>query len=384
MHFMTFVLRNLTRRPTRSALTILGLSAAVGSMIALFGISTNVERSVVASFEQRGIDLVVQQGGKSSGLNSNFSEELVHQAEQIKGVERVSWAVVDLINVTTDSGNSEQILIQGWRPDNFVLEDLKILSGRAIQEGDKQKVMIGEKFAKDYHKKVGDQFKIGASENFEVIGIFRTGIVFEDGGAIVNLVDGRRLTSMKVTGFSVRVDKRTPNFEAEVERVRKQIEELRDPEDPTVRLEARTPNEYIDNLSHLKLIRAVVWLVSAIAIGIGVIGLLNTMAMSILERTQEIGILRAVGWPPSRVIRMVLGEATILSLTAAVAGTVAAAGALYLLTFSKKVNGFIESGLSWDVIAKGFAITFMMGILGGIYPAFRAARLLPTEAIRHD
>lgn len=383
MHFMTFILRNLTRRPTRSALTILGLSAAVGSMIALFGITSNVEHSVVSSFEQRGIDLIVQQKGRSSGLNSDFSEDLVHQAEKIRGVERISWAVVNLINVTTDGGNEDQILIQGWRPDNFVLEDLKFISGRAIQEGDKKKVMIGDKFAENYHKKVGDKVIIGG-ESFEVCGVFHTNIVFEDGGAIVNLEDGRRLTSMRVTGFSVRVDKRTPHFEAEVERVRKEIEALRDPQDPTVGLEAKTPVEYTNNLAHLKLMRAVVWLVSVIAVVIGVIGLLNTMAMSILERTQEIGILRAVGWPPRRVIRMVIGEATLLSLIAAVVGTLAAAGGLFALTFAPKVNGFIESGLSWGVVVKGFAITFLIGLLGGLYPAIRAARLLPTEAIRHD
>jgi putative ABC transport system permease protein len=81
---------------------------------------------------------------------------------------------------------------------------------------------------------------------------------------------------------------------------------------------------------------------------------------------------------------MILGEATLLSLIAAVVGTAGASIALNLLTLSPKVNGFIEGRLAPVVIAEGIAITLLIGLLGGIFPAFRAARLLPTEAIRHD
>jgi putative ABC transport system permease protein len=302
----------------------------------------------------------------------------------------VALAVVNLIDVTRDSGYTDQVMIQGWRPDNFALEDLQVVAGRRIEPGDHHKVMLGYTLANNLNKKVGDTMVFGRREPgnteniYDVIGIFKSQVVFEDGAAIVPLEDGRSLTGMQVTGFSVRVDKPTPDSTAEVESVREKIEALRDPEDPSVRLTAQTPASYTTSLSHLRMIRAITWLVSAIAIVIGVIGLLNTMAMSVLERTQEIGILRAVGWPPSRVIRMILGEATLLSLAAAVVGTLAAAGGMYLLTLSPKVNGFIESGLRLRVIAQGFAVTFLIGLLGGVYPAFRAARLLPTEAIRHD
>jgi putative ABC transport system permease protein len=390
MHFTTFIMRNLTRRPTRSALTVLGLAVAVASMIALLGITSNVEHSVASSFEHREIDLIVQQAGKTSGLNSDFSEYFVDQARKIKGVKEIAWAVVNMIDVTRDSGYTDQVMIQGWRPDNFAFADMEIVAGRKIEAGDQRKVMLGSTLANNLNKKVGDTVvfgrpEAGNTENvYEVIGIFKSQIVFEDGSAIVPLEDGRRLTGMRVTGFSVRVDKPNPESEAEVKAVREQIEAIRDPEDPSVRLQAWTPSEYTNSLSYLKLIRAITWLVSAIAMVIGVIGLLNTMAMSVLERTQEIGILRAVGWPPRRVIRMILGEATLLSLAAATVGTIAAAGGMYLLTLSPKVNGFIESGLTLEVIAKGFTITFLIGLLGGVYPAFRAARLLPTEAIRHD
>jgi putative ABC transport system permease protein len=358
-------------------------------MIALLGITTNLLGSVQSSFERRGIDLVVQQAGRSSGLNSDFREYLVDEARKIPGVKQVDLAVVNLIDMTKENGNSEQVMIQGWRPDNFAFEDLDIIAGRKLEQGDKRKVILGKTLANNLNKKVGDTIVFGprdsAENEYEVIGILKSNVVFEDGSAIVPLEDARILTHVQVTAFSVRIAKTSlESADAEIEAVRKKIDALRDPQDPTVRLEARTPPEYVSSLTHLKMIRAIAWLISAIAVVIGVIGLLNTMAMSVLERTQEIGILRAVGWPPIRVIRMVLGEATLLSLAAASLGSICAAGGMYLLTLSPKVNGFIESGLSPVVIAEGFLITLLIGLLGGVYPAIRAARLLPTVAIRHD
>lgn len=390
MYFTIFVLKNLTRRPTRTALTVLGLAVAVGSMISLMAVSSNAEASVEAAFAKRQVDLVVTQAGRSTGLNSDFREYFVDETRKIPGVKQVSVAVINLIDVTRDSGYTDQVMILGWRPDNFGFEDMEVLSGRKLVSGDRRKVMLGSTLAANLNKKVGDTVVFGRKEEknadneYEVIGIFRSFVVFEDGGAVVSLEDGRSLTGMQVTGFSLRIEKTGPDPAAEVEAVRQKIEALRDPEDPSVRLSAQSPSNYTESVSHLKMVRALAWVVSAVAICIGIIGMLNTMAMSVLERTHEIGILRAVGWPPGRVISMVLGEAVLLSLSAGIVGTIGAIVVTHFLTLAPQVNGFIEGGLPILVIVKGIALTLLIGVLGGVFPAIRAARLLPTEAIRHD
>jgi putative ABC transport system permease protein len=388
MYFVAFILKNLTRRPIRTVLTVLGLAVAVGSMIALLGVSDNVEKSVEVAFDARRVDLIVMQKNKPLGLDSEFSEYFVEETVKMPEVSRVSEGVVSNANLQRENGavDENMFLVQGWKPDNFGFEDLEVLEGRMLTADDHHKVMLGRTLAMNLNKKVGDKFTFVADPDhpYEVIAIFKSHVVFEEGGAIVPFKDGQALTGKKVTGFSVRVKRTTEDATAEVEAVKQKIAALRDPKDPTARLDAQSPEKYVQSVSQLKLIRAVSWLVSVIAFVIGVITMLNTMAMSVLERTQEIGILRAVGWPRVRVMLMILGEAVLLALAAAIAGTVVAAGGLFLLTRSPRVNGFIEPGLSLWVIALGTVITIVIGVVGGLYPAFRAARLLPTEALRHD
>ena len=100
--------------------------------------------------------------------------------------------------------------------------------------------------------------------------------------------------------------------------------------------------------------------------------------------TREIGILRAMGWRKMRVVRMILAESVLLSILGALVSILGALAVTQLLTRVPPVNGYIRGDVAPFVMLEGVLIAVAVGVIGGAYPAYRGAQLLPTEAIRHE
>ena len=122
--------------------------------------------------------------------------------------------------------------------------------------------------------------------------------------------------------------------------------------------------------------------ISLLAIVIGGIGIINVMIMSVFERTREIGVLKAVGWSSSRILTMILGESIILTLTAAVVGIVV--GVIGVNVLLAVTGAGFKPELTVGILLRAIGIAFLVGIIGGLYPAYRASRLPPTEALRYE
>jgi putative ABC transport system permease protein len=143
-------------------------------------------------------------------------------------------------------------------------------------------------------------------------------------------------------------------------------------------------HDYVSSTIEIRAAHAMAWVTSTIALLIGTIGMLNTMMMSVFERTREIGVLRAIGWRKWRVIRMILAESLLLSLAGAVLGCVGGIALTQLLSTLPTASGIVEGRVPFSVLCQGFGIAIALGLVGGAFPAVRAARLLPTEALRHE
>jgi len=135
--------------------------------------------------------------------------------------------------------------------------------------------------------------------------------------------------------------------------------------------------------SGLKTIDTASWAISLLAIVIGGIGVINTMIMSVFERTREIGVLKAVGWTNKRILGMILGESIVITLVAGFVGIVMGIVAIQLL-IPMGMEGFIEPVYKMDTFLKALGIALFVGLIGGFYPAYRASRLPPTEALRYE
>jgi putative ABC transport system permease protein len=383
MYFATFLLKNLVRRRARSLLTILGIAVAIGTVVTLRGVSYGFERSFRATFERRGIDLVVVAAGIPDQLRSNLDEDIGTQIERIAGVRRVSSGLLELVDV--QRGDSHiSILVNGWRPGCAQFDELAIVSGRAIRPEDSRAILLGVNLAEHLHKGVGDSVTM-QDERYDIVGVYRSFDLFENGGAVVPLATLQRemVRPKSVTGFTVELEP-TRDKEALADAVRRRIEALVDAGGKPYGITAQPTRAYVSGTIYIRMANGMAWITSGIALIVGGITVLNTMITVVIERTKEIGLLQALGWVRARVLGMVLGEALLLSLAGATVGIAAAMLVVRWLAGVPQTSGFVSGRVSPVVIAEGLGLTLLMSLIGGVGPAYRAASLQPTEALRHE
>jgi putative ABC transport system permease protein len=133
-----------------------------------------------------------------------------------------------------------------------------------------------------------------------------------------------------------------------------------------------------------RLIISTGWIVSLLALIVGGIGVTNTMAMSVFERTREIGVLRAVGWRSRRIAAMIVSEAIGICVLAAAIGLALGVGAAEIFIQHSALSSLVQPVFDASVWSWGLAFALGVGFVGAIYPTVRAVRLTPIEALRHE
>jgi putative ABC transport system permease protein len=378
MRFYSFVLKNVLRRRVRSTLTVVGMAVAVGAVVALVGISSSSVQSFLAIYRQQKVAVVVQQRGAKQRLTSALSERLGDEIAKIPGVKQVNTGLVDFTSLE-ELGN-KAVMIQGWIPDSKVMQSLNVKpGGHWITAADTHGILLGENLAEALQKGVGDKIPLFDNGTYTVVGIVKSSNPYESESLWVSLTDLQHFMGRKgqVTGYTVVTDH--PDDKQEIERVVAAIIAI-----APKTIEAKPADESVNSTAEIRFIRAMSWITSAIAIIIGAVGMLNTMIMSVSERTREIGILRAIGWRQRRIVRMILVESVLMSLAGGVVGTAAAVVTTPVLGRHPAVAGLIDAHIAGPAIGLGVMMALGVGVIGAAYPAYRGARLLPTEALRHE
>ncbi|MEM6980442.1 MAG: ABC transporter permease [Planctomycetota bacterium] len=374
MQFFTMSLRNVFRRPLRSSLTLIAVGLAVCAVVSLVGIATGFRDTFMDFYQGAGVDLLVVRSGSARRLTSTLDESLGDKIAAIDGVADVIPGLADVVSFPDDG--LYVVPVSGLEPETQVFDAMEPISGRRLLKSDTNAVMVGVTLAGSLGKETGDTLDVVDGEPFEIVGVFESFNVLQNGSLVVSTPQLQRLMGREgeVSGFSILMTDATDS--AAMDHIISEVESLES------EIKVRPTQEHVESLSEIQLAVAMAWLTSTVATLIGAVGVLNTMFMSIQERTLEIGLLRAVGWTRRRVVSMILTEAMLLSAMGALAGIAVAYGLVNLLTKMPAVNGLIEGKISVWVVAQGILIALVVGLIGGCLPAVVASKMSPNEALR--
>jgi putative ABC transport system permease protein len=346
---------------------------AVGAFVGLVGFSRSLEQQWMQIYSSSRTDIAVIHG---TFLNTSLDESATDKVKALPLVAQAAPAIFDEMDLTSD----QNALVYGWLAGGYQLDSLQILSGRRYLDGHPE-VMLGDVLAQELKKRPGDTLEIQGT-TFTVTGVYHGASALEADAVIMPLDELQRLSSVegKVSTIDVRL-RPAPRGEAWDHYIKRAQAEI---ESALPELRAIPAAERASDNQFVKLAQASAWGTSTLALLIGILGIANTMVMSVFERTQEIGTLRSMGWKRWQVLMLIELESAILGLGGGVFGLLLGWIALRVLASLPQTASFVSDSIEWPLLAQAMVIAVLSGLIAGAVPAWRAGKLSPVDALRHD
>jgi putative ABC transport system permease protein len=396
---MSFSLQALRQNPVRSMLTGLGMVIGTASVILVVTISLTSRNYILEQIEGVGSNMIyasyeVGTQASSAEVNADFIKmsDVIAVRQQLAGVITATTGIESNYDSTFINGKEERLLIIGSDEYYKTVRNLAVLSGRFLDASDidlRQHVaLMTEKLAQRLYGSVdaapGQTIKLRGLQ-FTVVGTFK-----EKGNSFgqSELNAETLVIPITVQQYFVRVERIDP-FYVQV-RVPEQVEAVTTEVKEILESRHRAGAGYkVENLTGIldaaksisRILSLVLVLVSAIALVISGIGIMNIMLVTVTERTREIGVRMAVGASRHDILLQFLTEAVLISLSG---GTI---GILAGVALPVSVQYFVDNlriPISMWSIGIAFTVSSLVGLIFGMLPASRASRLNPTEALRYE
>ncbi|MCA9244529.1 MAG: FtsX-like permease family protein [Phycisphaerales bacterium] len=367
---MRITVRNLTARPMRTLLTAIGVSVGVVAIVAMKSITDGAWRSINNTIALGQSELLVFQGGVAADILSVLDEKAVgERLERTRGVAKAVGVLAHPMPVESQPF----MAVYGVRIPNMTLLEDNVIEGRLPQSDDE--VLAGAVALRALDRKIGDTIDL-QGQDYTLVGVARCGAVFLDGALFASLPRVQEIAGRKgqVTLFQV-VTEPGANVGELVERIDAENKDL------TAIADASDYNKVDPGLD---IAQGMIWGVSIIAILIGALIVMNTMWMSVLERTRQIGVLRAVGWPRRAVTRLILMESLGVGLVSCVLGVLGGVGLAELVSVMPVTKQFIDPAFKPGTFVIALLIAGALSVVGALAPAWRAAKVSPAEALRYE
>ncbi|MCX6669422.1 MAG: ABC transporter permease [Methanothrix sp.] len=390
MNFLTLAAKNLLRRRGRTLLTVLGVAIAITVLFSLLSLNSGYQKELNKEVNSLGVHILAV----PKGCPYEAASLVIHggvipkyltatDLDNVRSIEGIELAVPMLMHqfIRKDNKTGQDVphIVFGIKIDEErELKPWWTVEGRYFTDNETRVMLVGRGLADKENLTVGSKIPSGPFKDFAIVGILnRTGDQ-DDQFHFVPLTEAQRVFNKegKITTIAVKV-----RDVSQISRISAEMERIPD-------IQVVTMTQIMGTIMNLAgSARSLLLTVIAIALIISAFGIINTLLMSVNERTREFGVMKAIGASGLDIGKMVLAETVFITFSGGVIGTIAA------VVGSRVIEGFVRGmlpysprgtmvSLSPELI--GFALVFSiaLGIVCGIYPAFKSSRLTPMEAIR--
>ncbi|MBS3091829.1 ABC transporter permease [Candidatus Pacearchaeota archaeon] len=393
--------KNLRKRKLRSWLTIVGIVISVATIFTLISLSIGLQNAVKEQFETLGGDkFFIQPKGQLGPPQAGGAVQLtindIDVIDKVTGVKRTAYFTIGNAQIEFEK-EKRFFSVYGLPPEfmNLYIEtgSFEIDEGRVLKNGDRNKVIIGNHYKTrnifSTNVKAGDKFIINDKE-FEVVGIFKAiGNPDDDRSIIMPRDDFIEMFNSggRVDAIMVQVDEGA-DVKAVAEVVEKKLRKFRNVDEKNQDFTILTPEEILAIFGTvLGIITAFLGAIAAISLLVGAIGITNTMYTSVLERTKEIGIMKAVGVKNKDILFIFLIESGLIGLVGGVIGVglgYSVSKTIELIATQSLGTNLLQAAAPLYLILGCLAFAFLIGSASGTWPAWRASKIKVVDALRYE
>ena len=402
--YFIFSIKNLRNRRLRSWLTMFGIIIGITAVVSLISMGQGLKVAISLQFGNLGTDkLAVQASGgfgpPGTGVVKPLTKDNLEKINKVSGVKIAAGRLIRPGKLEHDNhvgfsyaasmpdGNARKLIQDA--------QSLKSESGRLLKDGDKGKVMIGNNLGQK-DAGFGKQIVVGSrviieGMEFEVAGILKKlGSFILDNVVFMNEDDLRETLDILKEDYDIIVIQVQPN--ADISNVQRNVEKImrkeRNVKEGGEDFTVQTPQAILGQVnSTLFAVQLFVYIIAGISIVVGGIGIMNTMYTSVLERTRQIGIMKAIGARNSSIFSLFFIESGLIGSIGGLIGAAFGAGIAVGLAFvGRALLGvdMIRAEISIWLLISSVLGSFLLGSVFGILPAVKAAKLNPVDALRYS
>jgi putative ABC transport system permease protein len=364
---LAIISTNLLRRRARTIFTAGGIAVGVATIVALLSFTQGLRDTAAGFVHLGGSDLGVFQANVSDPTASILPESMVGQLAARPDVARATPLLLIVEAVKADPA----AVVFGADRAGFFTQSLVLVAGRRAQSPERQ-ILAGDRLAARLRLHPGGVLTV-KGHPYRIAGIYHSGILFEDSGAVLGIAQAQGLTGRPGEETDVVVQlapgTRAADAAAAIEHSFPGTQVITDPQ------------QALRAGANGTLISKAILVIVVIALIVGAISVANTMAMSIMERRGELALLSTVGWSPLRVASLILGEGVAVSMLGAAAGLLAGVVGGGLLARALGVSAYVSPSVTAWGLGRALLVGVAIGVLGGIYPAWRVTRMTPLKAL---